>query len=131
MNGLLRSSARLRSTVFYLMASAFFLTISTEPISAHAVLVSSSPAAGSIIKTADFPIELHFNVRIDGSRSRLWLVDPANQVKSLALAKSDKPDMLTSAAAGLKPGAYTIRWQALASDGHITRGEIPFTVAAP
>jgi methionine-rich copper-binding protein CopC len=28
----------------------------------------------------------------------------------------------------LSAGGYTIRWQALASDGHITRGEIPFVV---
>ena len=27
---------------------------------------------------------------------------------------------------GLKPGAYAIRWQVLAPDGHISRGEIPF-----
>jgi methionine-rich copper-binding protein CopC len=28
----------------------------------------------------------------------------------------------------LQAGKYLIRWQALAPDGHITRGEIPFTV---
>jgi len=33
-----------------------------------------------------------------------------------------------NAHATLKPGSYTLRWQALAPDGHITRGEIPFTV---
>ena len=31
-------------------------------------------------------------------------------------------------AKSLKPGAYSIRWQVLAPDGHISRGEIPFTV---
>jgi methionine-rich copper-binding protein CopC len=30
----------------------------------------------------------------------------------------------------LAAGAYRLRWQVLASDGHITRGEIPFTVTA-
>ena len=35
------------------------------------------------------------------------------------------------AEADLKPGAYTLRWQALALDGHITRGDVPFTVTAP
>ena len=111
------------------MVALFLLAAQTSR--AHAVLISSSPAIGGVIKLPDFPIELHFNVRIDGTRSRLWLVDPASQVKPLALKESAKPDTLASAAAGLKPGAYTIRWQVLASDGHITRGEIPFTVAAP
>jgi hypothetical protein len=32
---------------------------------------------------------------------------------------------------GLIPGAYVVRWQVLAVDGHITRGDVPFTVTAP
>jgi methionine-rich copper-binding protein CopC len=27
------------------------------------------------------------------------------------------------------PGAYVLRWQVLAVDGHITRGDVPFTVS--
>ena len=34
-------------------------------------------------------------------------------------------------AAELQPGEYTVRWQVLAVDGHITRGDVPFTVTAP
>jgi methionine-rich copper-binding protein CopC len=30
---------------------------------------------------------------------------------------------------GLGSGAYRLRWQVLAVEGHITRGDIPFTVA--
>ncbi|MFI4981818.1 MAG: copper resistance protein CopC, partial [Nevskiales bacterium] len=26
------------------------------------------------------------------------------------------------------PGAYVVRWQVLSVDGHITRGDVPFTV---
>jgi methionine-rich copper-binding protein CopC len=32
---------------------------------------------------------------------------------------------------GHAPGKYRIRWQVLALDGHITRGDIPFIVTAP
>jgi len=28
----------------------------------------------------------------------------------------------------LVPGLYSLRWQVLAVDGHITRGDVPFTV---
>ena len=28
----------------------------------------------------------------------------------------------------LQPGDYVARWQVLAVDGHITRGDVPFTV---
>lgn len=34
-----------------------------------------------------------------------------------------------NAHATLTPGNYTLRWQALSTDGHITRGEIPFSVS--
>ena len=47
-----------------------------------------------------------------------------------AIGQQSAPDTLDSKATGLKPGAYRIRWQVLAPDGHITRGEVPFSVAA-
>jgi methionine-rich copper-binding protein CopC len=30
----------------------------------------------------------------------------------------------------VQPGAYTLKWQVLATDGHITRGSVPFIVDA-
>ena len=44
------------------------------------------------------------------------------------LARQASPDTLQTHAAGLKPGAYKLQWQVLASDGHMSKGEIPFTV---
>ncbi|TAI60323.1 copper resistance protein CopC, partial [Bradyrhizobium sp. Leo170] len=35
---------------------------------------------------------------------------------------------LDAEAKGLSPGAWRLRWQVLSVDGHITRGDIPFTV---
>jgi methionine-rich copper-binding protein CopC len=58
------------------------------------------------------------------------LISPDKSETPLAIAtNADKPNELDSTAE-LKPGAYTIRWQALALDGHITRGDLPFTVTA-
>ncbi len=36
-----------------------------------------------------------------------------------------------TSATDLRPGDYTVRWQVLAVDGHITRGDVPFTVTPP
>jgi hypothetical protein len=49
-------------------------------------------------------------------------------VQPLALGKTDSADILSAKASNLPPGDYRLRWQVLASDGHITRGEIPFSV---
>jgi methionine-rich copper-binding protein CopC len=98
---------------------------------AHAILLESSPSLHASVPGPAVPIKLRFNVRIDAGRSRLTLVRPDASTQSLVLDNDTKPDTLASQAQGLTPGDYRIRWQVLASDGHITRGEIPFRVMQP
>jgi methionine-rich copper-binding protein CopC len=95
---------------------------------AHAVLLESTPALKGQVAGPEVPIQLRFNVRIDAGRSRLTLVRPDGSVQALELSKPASANTLTSQAKGLSPGEYRLRWQVLASDGHLTRGEIPFTV---
>ena len=97
----------------------------------HAILKSSSPANGASVTDPDTQVELMFNVRVDAARSKLQLLMPDASTVELPIVKSPSPDMLISKLPGLKPGAYAIRWQVLAPDGHISRGEIPFTVRNP
>ena len=99
-----------------------------QPAWAHAILMESKPALHSSVKGPDVAIWLRFNVRIDGSRSRVQLVVADGSLQTLALAKQSSPDILQSQANGLKPGAYRLLWNVLASDGHMSRGEVPFTV---
>jgi copper resistance protein C len=94
---------------------------------AHAILVESLPAANSTVAGPSIPIKLRFNVRIDAKRSRLELVGP-EKTSTLLSATQPSPDILQAQAEGLKAGAYSLRWQVLAADGHITRGEIPFNI---
>jgi methionine-rich copper-binding protein CopC len=96
--------------------------------SAHAVLLESKPSLKSTVSGPDVPVKLRFNVRIDASRSRLTLVAADSSMLTLEISQSISPDILSAQAKGLAPGEYKLRWQVLASDGHITRGEIPFTV---
>ena len=116
--------------VFLFLAVAMSL-LSAPALLAHAVLVESSPALKSSVSGPDVPLKLRFNVRIDAARSRLTLVDPDGTQQMLEIHSQSGPDTLSAEAKGLRPGAYRLRWQVLASDGHITRGEIPFTVVNP
>lgn len=95
---------------------------------AHAVLLESSPALKSSVSGPDVPLKLRFNVRIDAARSRLTLVDPDGSSQTLDISRQESPEIISAEAKRLHPGLYRLRWQVLASDGHITRGEIPFTV---
>ena len=95
---------------------------------AHAILMDSTPKLNSTVQGPAFDVNLRFNVRIDGGRSRVKLVAPDGAISTLALASQTTPDTLQTHATGLKPGAYKLEWQVLASDGHMSKGEIPFTV---
>jgi methionine-rich copper-binding protein CopC len=94
---------------------------------AHALLVASAPAVNGTVRGPGVDMDLKFNSRVDGTRSRLMLVLSDGSSRLLPLLKQPAPEEL-AAHADLKPGAYTLRWQAIAADGHISRGEVPFKV---
>jgi copper resistance protein C len=119
-----------RSVMAGVCALAVVLLLLNVPIAAaHAVLLEASPAASSSVKGPDVAVRLRYNVRVEAGRSRVSLLMPDKSVKALTIGAQPSPDVLTAQASGLPPGEYRIRWQVLASDGHITRGEVPFTVA--
>src|SRR6516162_3097324 len=97
----------------------------------HAIVVESSPQANAVVKGPVVEIKLRFNVRIDGPRSRLSLIGPDGNSRALDALQQPSPDSLAATLSGLLPGKYQLHWQVLASDGHITRGDIPFTVTGP
>jgi len=111
-----------------LLAPVVALLLGGSLLEGHAVLKDSSPMANGTVEGPDVPIRLHYNVRVDAALSKLELLHPDQSTTSLAIGKQPAADTLTSEAKGLKPGTYKIRWQVLAPDGHITRGEVPFTV---
>jgi copper resistance protein C len=98
---------------------------------AHAILVSSQPAANAEVAGKDVDVRLEFNSRIDAARSSLQLAKDGGALEPLALAESKEPNLLTAKAAGLAPGAYRLRWQVLSVDGHVSRGDVNFKVRAP
>ena len=110
--------------------STLILAAAGAPADAHAIILEASPAIGSTVHGGDVAIRLRFNSRLDYGRSRLILIRPdTSQLGLKIVASKEKPDTLTTGVKGLAPGHYRLRWQVLAIDGHITRGDIPFDVA--
>jgi methionine-rich copper-binding protein CopC len=107
------------------------LAVARMHLEGHAILKASSPANGEFVTRPDVLVKLTFNVRVDVARSKLQLVMPDASIVELPVVKWPSPDTLVSKLVGLNPGAYAIRWQVLAPDGHISRGEIPFTFRKP
>jgi methionine-rich copper-binding protein CopC len=71
---------------------------------------------------------LRFNSRVDASRSRLELVSPDGKVIPLSMGQQLSPDRLSAKSLNMSRGRYTLKWQVLSADGHITRGQVPFDV---
>ena len=105
------------------------MVLLAAPASAHAILLESEPAHGARIAAGERGLNLRFNSRLDHARSRLTLIHSDKRAEVLALAEG--PDNLLAANTILAPGGHVLRWQVLAIDGHITRGELPFSVQAP
>jgi copper resistance protein C len=107
----------------------WILLIAAAPaLLAHAILLEAIPEKAGSVKGPDFTVRLKFNSRIDAGRSQISLVLEDKSVRTLTIEKQASPEVLTAKASGLKPGNCRLRWQVLASDGHITRGEYPFVI---
>ncbi len=112
------------------LAGGLALSLSPRPARAHAILEASEPPAGATVRGGSVTLKLRFNSRIDRARSRLTLTHPDQSKTTPPIDPAGPPDLLTTTVV-LTPGAYVVRWQVLAVDGHITRGDVPFTVTGP
>jgi hypothetical protein len=97
------------------------------PLNGHAILKEATPAAHSVVSGPNISIRLKFNSRIDAARSRLYL-NSGSHAEPVKISGQETQNTLLATITDVKPGEYRIHWQVLALDGHITDGEVPFTV---
>jgi methionine-rich copper-binding protein CopC len=104
------------------------MAVSSRTAVAHSVLVRSTPAANSAVAAGNIDVTLAFNSRVDPVRSSLSLLGPDGRVMRIPIGPPSSPEILSAKVTVAAKGTYMLRWQALSTDGHITRGEIPFIV---
>jgi methionine-rich copper-binding protein CopC len=112
------------------LAASAWVVLAAPPTLAHAIIIEASPGVGAVVHAGTIDVRLRFNSRIDHHRSRLTVLDAIGKETPIKLDDSASADVIIAHVAGLAPGEYRLRWQVLALDGHITRGDVPFTVAA-
>jgi copper resistance protein C len=100
----------------------------TGPAAAHAVIVSATPTADQHVPAGKLAVRIEFNSRINMVRSRLRVTAPSGVKTDVPIDSAGEPNIVAGTTGELAAGAYVLRWQVLAIDGHITRGDIPFTV---
>ncbi len=113
------------------LAASAWVVLAVSPTLAHAVIVEATPQVGAVLHDRAVDIRLRFNSRIDHRRSRLVLLDTVGKETAVTFDQGAHADVITAHVSALVAGEYRLRWQVLALDGHITRGDIPFSVVAP
>jgi len=109
------------------LAAGWLLAVS--PLAwCHAVLVEGNPQSGASVAGPTVPVTLRFNSRIDGKRCRLTATGADGKETVLTMLPQTAPDTIASELKGARRGRCRIRWQVLASDGHITGGQLVFQV---
>jgi len=122
------SVTKMISVAKFVLATSAVLFSTPGTALAHAVLLEAVPPLRGAVAGPRVAFHLRFNSRIDAARSTLKLVLPDGKVRPVTMAPQVSPDSLSAKSDDMITGRYLLRWQVLAADGHITRGEIPFEV---
>jgi copper transport protein len=97
---------------------------------AHATLLRTTPANGAVVGAAPAAVLVEFDdaVRVAGGNAA---VDNATRSSVLGAEAHARGRLLTiPLRAGLRRGAYTVRWSIVSDDGHREEGVIAFAVGA-
>ena len=114
----------------YGLAFAILAALSADFAAAHAVLVGSSPAAGSVLNQAPREIRLSFNEGIEARFSSVTVTRTDGKKVQTGRASGDpqkRGDLVVSLPA-LQPGKYQVRWQVTSADSHRIQGSFGFEI---
>jgi copper transport protein len=100
------------------------------PVSAHAGLVSSVPAASSVLEEAPESIVLDFDEPLEIDLASIELFDvEARRIPLGTVGGVDGDDSIVSASVpDLDDGIFAVVWRVTSVDGHVVDGSFSFTV---
>lgn len=100
------------------------------PVAADADLVTSSPDDMAVVTTPPTDVTLTFDEGLDPAKSSFRLVREGATIGT-GKVSATSANVMTLDGLDLAPGGYEVRWTAGATDGHLIRGTLTFTVADP
>lgn len=107
------------------------LSISATQASAHAYPAVSVPNNGATVKESPCELRIQFTEGVEISFSQIIVKGPKGDVESQGKLHQLADDTLAIDLKPLGAGNYSVEWQVLSVDTHITDGTLRFTVAAP
>jgi len=107
------------------------LAAGSGTVAAHALLLSSDPAANAVLASAPDAVTLTFTEPPDPRLSSVRVLDVSGNghTRGAAGTGSGGPNTLTAPLGSLPDGVYTVAWRTVsAADGHATAGSFAFSV---
>ncbi len=100
---------------------------------AHASVRATSPSYRQRLETAPRSVWVRFDQGVTAFPNSIVVLSPTGTVLSGATRNTADPRVVVAPVKTLPRGAYTVRWHALSSDGHVVSGVWTFGVrtAAP
>jgi methionine-rich copper-binding protein CopC len=94
---------------------------------AHTALSSSVPAKGAVVES---PTALTLEFGAEVKLARVQIVPADGESLTLPLDRGAPPSkkMVVTVPKPLVPGKHTVKWRAVADDGHVMTGDFTFSV---
>lgn len=97
---------------------------------AHAYPAVSVPNNGATVKEPPREVRIQFTEGVEIAFSQITVKGPSGEVVSQGKLRQLTEDTLAIDLKPLNPGNYTVEWQALSVDTHVTEGLLRFTIGA-
>lgn len=97
-------------------------------VSAHAIVVASTPADRAVLTRVPPQVELRFNAKLEKKLVHVKLDRADGATQSLPDTAPEPARVRVSLPQDLPEGAYTLHYKVLATDGHATQGVLRFTL---
>ncbi|KGE19258.1 copper resistance CopC/CopD family protein [Paenibacillus wynnii] len=117
---------RIYNIVIVLVIVLFMLP---APVSAHAKVLQSVPAANAKLQNSPLEIKIQYSEGFNAELSKIILQDDAGKPITGKLT-TGTDQWLIYQIPTLSGGAYTVKYQVLSEDTHVVEGSFTFTVAA-
>ncbi|MGE3771999.1 MAG: copper resistance protein CopC [Gammaproteobacteria bacterium] len=97
-------------------------------VSAHAVVVASTPPDRAVLTRVPPQIELRFNAKLEKKLVHVKLDRADGATQTLTDVAPEPARIRATLPQDLPEGAYTLHYKVLATDGHATQGVLRFTL---
>ncbi len=128
----MRLFSRTSALIVALLIVGLFVQVGS--VSAHAELVSSTPAAGSTVNAAPSKVVAAFSEELKAEGSLLKVTDSKGAVvdngdTTLDRSDAERKTLVVTLKANLPADTYTVNWTSASTDGHSESNSFSFKIA--